>query len=134
MFRRISAFFTEARMLGEFARLQKELTQPSTSLSDLLSGRDPLEEFSSLMISRDRIATTLKMHGYEGEAGKEKLSELYKSLIFGGAGQWVGETFVATAVLYDPELLEKILQVEASDDPSPKNMAWAAIEFVEGNR
>jgi hypothetical protein len=31
----------------------------------------------------------------------------------GGAGQWVGTTYVPVAALYDPDLLEFLLQGEA---------------------
>jgi hypothetical protein len=131
--------FTEVKQLGEFTRLQKELEEAAgrqtTSVSDLLSSRgisDIVEEISSLMVSRDEIAAKLKEHGYEGEAGREKLCKLFAALMAGGASQWVGKTYVAGAILYDPKLLEKVLQIEASDAPHPKNMAWAAIEHVEG--
>lgn len=128
LFDRIRAFFKEPRKVGEFSRLIKELAEPT------FSGRDQkavLDEFTNLLLSRERIAAVLKTHGYEGDAGKAKLSELYHFLALNGAGQWIGETFVVAKVLYDPELLETILQLEESGT-SGSELAFAAVEYVEG--
>jgi hypothetical protein len=128
LFDKIRAFLQDAQKLGEFSRLKQELAAPTNSSR---SAGVVLDEFTSLLISRVGIADVLQIHGYEGDAGKEKLSGLYLIMIANGAGQWIGKTHVATAVLYDPELLEVILQLE-DKDVSGSEMAFAAIEYIEG--
>src|SRR6266702_3819760 len=94
------------------------------------SKSDALEEFATLLAPRERIAGVLKRYGYVGPAAKAKLVDLYGDLLKGGAGQWVGTTYVPTAALYDPDLLALLLKAQV-DGANPQALAIAAMDYVE---
>jgi len=131
MFGRFFRFLSDARELGRFKRLLKELNAPSL-------GRDntaALDEFAGWMASREGLVSVLRAHGYSSSEGKAKLIELYSTLLMAGAGQWVGTTYVATVALHDPHLLDLLLDIERGDHHSYKDMALtmatAALDYVE---
>jgi len=94
-----------------------------------------LDEFAGWMASREGIASVLRAHGYSLADGRSKLIEIYWTLLRGGAGQWVGTTYVPTAALYDPRLLNRLLDIERATEPSYKEtvltMAVTALDYVE---
>jgi hypothetical protein len=131
IFRRLPTFFSTARDVGRFERLIKELGAPRT-VAGLLGKRsnDVLEEFAALLAPRDGIAAVLEHHGYAGPAGRAKLVDLYRTLLAGGAGQWVGTTYIPAAALYDPNLLALLLKAQA-DGANPTVVAITALDYIE---
>jgi hypothetical protein len=115
MFRRLTAFLSNARDLRRFNRLIRELAMPESlelqlqEMQGVWNGKrtkgDALEEFAALLASREQIAAVLDRFGYVGPARQKKLVNLYDTLVINGAGQWVGRTYIAAAALYDPDLL-----------------------------
>jgi hypothetical protein len=139
MFGWLSRLISNANEIERFKRLVKEVSKsaatPVTAASLFQNKREALDEFADWMATREGLASVLQTHGYSRSQGKTKLLELYSTLLKGGAGQWVGKTYVPTVALYDPELLNRLLDIERSDQHSHKakvqTMAIAALDYVE---
>lgn len=147
MLKRIRDYLKNTREVGQFLRLVDEvdshfsgetITTRSPRKRDL---GDALDELTSIMAERRGISAILEKHGVASIDKTDKLKSLFYRLIACGGGQWVGKTFVATAVLYDVDLLDNLLQIEKSaygdiDDTTPETdvgviMATSAIRHVQ---
>jgi hypothetical protein len=127
----VAGVLTTARDVGRFKRLIKELGAKTHTLDQAVRSNDALEEFATLLAPRDRIAAVLEHYGYAGPAaGKAKLVDLYWTLLAGGAGQWVGTTYLPAAALYDPNLLALLLKAQA-DGANPTVVAITALDYIE---
>ncbi|MGO9305043.1 MAG: hypothetical protein ACLP3R_15330 [Candidatus Korobacteraceae bacterium] len=139
MFGWFSRLILNAKELGRFKRLVKQISisalTPVTVASLLGRNRDAaLDELADWMATREEVASVLQIYGYSRPQGKAKLLEIYWTLLKGGAGQWVGKKYVPTVALYDARLLNQLLEIERSDEYSPKNkvltMAITALDYV----
>ena len=140
IFRRIADRLATARETKKFARLLREVESPSTvesAVADIdaifADGRtqdDALEQLVAFLVSRDGIAHVLQRYEVAGVSDRERLKGLYWNLMAGGAGQRIAGTYVATAGLYDPELLMLLLQNEA-DGVNNLQLGTMAMKFVE---
>ena len=73
-----------------------------------------MDELAELMVTRIGVTSVFDDFGIVEQGRKEELIRLFHMLISNGAGQWIGDKFIPTVVLYDVELLRLILQAERS--------------------
>ena len=137
MFKKTVSFFRNAQQIGKFTRLVREVNEPFHPENALKFNfsekkRDPLEELASLMATRPGICAVLDEFGVAHTDRSSEFIRLFHMLIQNGAGQWVAEDFVPTAVLYDLDLLRLALDAERLGTPRfGEKAAILALRHVE---
>jgi hypothetical protein len=122
----------DASEVRRFKRLVKEAGAPSDPdkiIDDILSGRGSKQraavaELAAMMAARPGVAAVLERYGFGGESAAAKLGaavklvELYDSLSVNGGGWARGGTHIPTSVMYDLDLLDRVLAAEHRGDTS----------------
>lgn len=110
--------------------ISKSLALPrQPSLQDLVSGRSESAEQALLNYceANDEVNLVMKKFG----ASREDLARIYTALVGVGAGQWVGEHYVAASAIAHSHALHYLLETPIESKDQTIEKAYKLLEHFE---